>query len=295
MSNSSARRIDGSPPVDSPPGIDYTLPMPTIHPTASLEGDVHLADDVSVGPHCVLTGPITLGAGCRLVGNVYLQGPLTLGRENVIYPFACLGFAPQHAHFDPATPGHGLAIGDGNTFREQVTVHRAYTDDGPTRIGDRNTFMVGSHVGHDTQVGNDCTLVNAAMLGGHVTVADHVLVGGGAGVHQFCRIGRGAMLAGVAGITQDLPPYFLVTSMNLVSNVNIVGLRRSGVARDVIDDVRWVFRVVYRRGLTTKNALAVLREREDRPIVAEYLQFIETSDRGIVPAHGRLRRGTVTA
>ena len=119
--------------------------MPSIHPTAVLEGDVSLADDVAVGPNCVLIGPITIGAGSRLVGNVWLHGPLRMGEGNVVYPFACLGFAPQHAKFDPATAGPGVLIGDGNTIREHVTIHRAFTDEAPTTLGDRNFLMASSH------------------------------------------------------------------------------------------------------------------------------------------------------
>lgn len=268
--------------------------MPTIHPTAILEGDIDLADDVVIGPNCVLTGttgPVKVGAGTTLIGNVYLHGPLTMGSGNVVYPFACLGFAPQHVKYDPQKPGMGLTIGDGNTFREGVTIHRAFVEDRPTTIGSRNYFMAGSHVGHDCRVGNDCTFVNNALLGGHVEVGDKVTIGGNAAIHQHVRVGRGVMVSGLAGPTLDVPPYFMVTEVNRVGGLNLVGLRRGGFSHDEIDDVRWVYRVLYRSGRTIKNALADLQERRDRPIVAEYIAFIEASRRGICTARGRRRSG----
>ena len=266
--------------------------MPEIHSTTIIEGEVQLAEDVVIGPHCVLTGPITIGAGTRLIGNVYLQGPLTMGDGNTIYPFTCLGFAPQHAKYDPNEPGQGLVIGDGNTFREHVTIHRAFTREGPTRLGDRNYFMATTHAGHDCVIGDDCTFVNGSALAGHCIAGDRVIIGGGTVVHQFCRLGRGAMLSGAMGLNMDIPPWFMLTGDNICGSVNLVGLRRSGMSREQIDEVRWVYRTLYRAGLSIKQALEVIRERADSPIVGEYVRFIESSDRGICPARGKAIRGT---
>jgi UDP-N-acetylglucosamine acyltransferase len=266
--------------------------MGEIHPTTTIEGEVRFADDVAIGPHCVVIGPVTIESGTRLIGNVYLQGPLTIGRGNVIYPFTCLGFAPQHAKFDPNQPGQGLVIGDDNTFREHVTIHRAFTTEGPTRIGDRNYFMATSHAGHDCMIGDDCTFVNGSMLGGHVIVQDHVIVGGGSTVHQFVRLGHGAMLSGGMGTGLDLPPWFMLTGNNICGSVNLVGLRRSGMSSRQIDEVRWVYRTLYRQGMSLKQALEVIKERADSPLIAEYVRFIESSERGICTARPKAARGT---
>ncbi|UCD76816.1 MAG: acyl-ACP--UDP-N-acetylglucosamine O-acyltransferase [Phycisphaerales bacterium] len=265
--------------------------MSEIHPTAILDCRCDLAADVTIGPHCVLSGAIIVGSGTRLVGNVYLQGPLTMGKANTIYPFACLGFAPQHAKFDPQEPGHGLVIGDRNTFREHVTIHRAFTDDGPTRIGDDNCFMVNSHVGHDCLVGDHCTFVNNSALGGHCVIDDHVIIGGGSVVHQFCRIGHGVMMAGAAGTTMDVPPWFMITGINVCGGVNLVGLRRSGMSREQIEEVRWVYRTLFREGHTVKHALELLKERSDSDLIQQYIQFIESSERGICRGQGQGARG----
>ncbi|TVQ50310.1 MAG: acyl-ACP--UDP-N-acetylglucosamine O-acyltransferase [Phycisphaerales bacterium] len=267
--------------------------MPEVHPTAIIRGEVNLADDVTVGPGCVLdgeTGPISIGSKTVLMGNVWLSGPLKMGESNRAYPFVCLGFAPQDLKWDPAEPGAGLVIGDGNTFREHVTIHRATSKEKPSRIGNENYWMANSHAGHDATVGHHCILANGTLLAGHAEIADRVIFGGNSTVHQFVRIGRGAMLSGLAGTSQDVPPFFMLTSINVVGSLNLVGLKRSGVERDVIDDVRWVYSTLYRNGRTIKNATELLRERADRPMVKEYIDFIEASQRGICTARPKPSR-----
>jgi UDP-N-acetylglucosamine acyltransferase len=265
--------------------------MPDVHPTAMVDATVRLADDVSVGPQCILEGDVRIGPGTRLIGRAWLRGPMTLGAGNVVYPNVCLGFAPQSLSFDPQTPGEGLEIGDGNVLREGVTIHRAMTGAGPTRIGNRNFFMTNAHAGHDARLGDDIILASCTMVGGHAEVGDRVNLGGGAGIHQFCRVGRGVMFSGNAGVTLDVPPFFTVTATNVCGSINIIGLRRQGVPREQIDDVRWIYRMLYRRGMSVNRALEALRERSDRPMVREYIEFIETSRRGICPAHGKRTRG----
>jgi UDP-N-acetylglucosamine acyltransferase len=269
--------------------------MPTIHPTAIIEGEVNLADDVVIGPHCVLTGPITIGEGTRLVGNVYLQGPLVMGRRNVVFPFACLGFAPQDLKYDLEHRGAGLKIGDGNTIREHVTLHRATSREVPTTIGDKNYFMASSHAGHDCRIGSNCTFANGTLFGGHVHVDDRVVTGGTAAVHQFCRVGRGCMLSGASGLSRDLPPWFMLTGINIAGAVNIVGLRRSGASPQTISDVRWVYRTLYRKGLSMKAAAEALHERAESSMVVEYIDFIAGSRRGICMATPKAIRGGMSA
>jgi UDP-N-acetylglucosamine acyltransferase len=269
--------------------------MPRIHPTATVEDGVKLADDVIVGPQCVLEGDVTIGAGTRLHGHVYVTGPTTIGENNTIYPYACLGFAPQSVSYDPDHPGCGLEIGDRNTLRESVTIHRAMTDEGPTRVGNDNLLMVNAHAGHDSQIGDHCVFANGVLIAGHAEIGDRVNMGGNAGVHQFVRVGRGAMLSGLCGVALDVPPYFLVTDINRCRGVNLIGLRRSGVERSCIDDVRWVYRVLCRQGLTLKSALEALRERASSKTIAEYIEFIEGTNRGVCTARGRDRKSMADA
>jgi UDP-N-acetylglucosamine acyltransferase len=269
------------------------MPAAQIHPTAILEGDVRIGDDCVIGPFCVIRGSVSIGAGTRLLGNVYLQGPLTLGERNKVYPFCSLGFSPQDLKWDPEVPGAGLVIGSGNTFRESVTIHRATSHETPSRMGDNNYWMANSHSGHDCQVGNHCIVANNTALAGFVRMDDRVILGGNGSVHQFCRVGRGVMFSGGMGTSMDVPPYFLLTGNNIVGSINLVGLRRSGFKPTQIDTVRWVYRTLYRQGLSIKKAMAVLQERGDDPLVREYIEFIEQSKRGICKAVGKRTRGTV--
>jgi UDP-N-acetylglucosamine acyltransferase len=152
--------------------------------------------------------------------------------------------------------------------------------------------MVGSHAGHDCQIGSGSTFVNNALLGGHVIVGDHVIVGGGTAVHQFCRIGRGAMLSGATAMTKDVLPYCLLTALNICGSLNLVGMRRSGMPSEDIDAYKWAFRAIYRYGHSPRQCLEALRERQDEPPVAEYIEFIESSARGICSSRGSAARGT---
>lgn len=263
-----------------------------IHPSAILEGDVRLAPDVSIGPWCRLRGPIEIGAGTRLDASVQLDGPLRLGAGNRLYPFVCLGFAPQDLGFPEREPGAGLEIGDGNVFRESVTLHRATSREAPTRVGDRNYFMVNTHAGHDCRIGSRCVFANGTLLAGHVEVGDGVVTGGNVAVHQHCRVGRGALISGTMGLNKDLPPFFMLTGGNIAGSINLVGMRRSGMPSPEIDDVRWVFKTLYRKGLSPARAREELATRAERPRVAEYIAFIDSSQRGIVPGIGEARRGT---
>ena len=266
--------------------------MARIHATALLEGDVELAADVVVGPWCRLRGPISIGSGTHLVASVHLDGPLRLGARNRLFPFATLGQAPQDLGSDPDESGAGLVVGDDNVFRESSSVHRATSRDEPTRVGDANYFMVNAHAGHDCRIGSRCVFANGTLLAGHVEVGDGVVTGGNVAVHQHCRIGRGALISGTMGLNKDLPPFFMLTGGNIAGSINLVGMRRSGMRSAEIDDARWVFKVLYRKGLSPKRAQEELATRADRPIVAEYLAFLAASKRGLVPGVGESRRGT---
>jgi len=263
--------------------------MAKVHPSACIDGDVTLADDVIIGPGCVITGspgPVRIGAGTVLRAQVHIEGPCTIGERNTFYPCTSAGFPPQDIGFDPSLPGPGLVIGNGNIFREGFTAHRGKTQQ-PTRIGNDNYWMANSHIGHDAVVGNSCIIANGAMLGGHVEMADRVVVGGNATIHQFVRIGEGALLSGLTGNSKDLCPWFTLTAINVAGSINVIGLRRAGASPQRIDMVRWVYRTICRQGLTMPRALERLRERADDPTVAAYIAFITGSTRGVLTARGR--------
>jgi UDP-N-acetylglucosamine acyltransferase len=269
------------------------MAVPTIHPTATIEGDVELADDVLLGPRCTITGPVKIGAGTRAIGDVWIHGPTTIGEGNIIYPYTTIGFAPQARNYDVSESGPGVLIGNRNTLREHVTVNRAMTDTRPTTIGDDNYIMAQCHAGHDVVIGNNTTLANSVHLGGHAVIEDLATLGGASNVHQFVRIGHGAMLSGAVGTTRDVLPWFTVTATNVAASLNLVGMRRQGLTSDEIDSVRWVFKTINRRGLSLPAAIEEVRIRHnggEQPVLGRLLDFLESAERPICTAFNRAAR-----
>jgi UDP-N-acetylglucosamine acyltransferase len=270
------------------------FPMSRIHSTAIIVGDVTLAADVEVGPFCVIEGcpgPVTIGAGTRLLNRVTVQGPCIIGERNTLHPGVTLGMPPQDLGFDPAKPGAGLVVGHDNVFRSGVTIDRAKTDQ-PTRVGHGNYFMANSHAGHDCVIGDRNILANGTLLAGHVEMASHVILGGNSVVHQFCRVGRGAFVGGLTGFSLDLPPFFMVTGINIAGSINVIGMRRSGMQRSDVDTVRWIYRTLQRSRLPMPARLDELRTRAGDPVVDEFIAFVASSKRGIVPGEGTVMRGS---
>jgi len=260
--------------------------MPKIHPSSYIDEQVELADDVEIGPFCVIEGSVKIGPGCRLLHRVSLQGPLIIGEGNTFYPNVCIGFAGQDLKYDPAIPGAGTIIGDNNMFREGVSIHRA-TKDKPTTIGSRNYFMAYCHAGHDAQIGNECLLSNSFLLAGHTILEDRVIGGGSGALHQFCRIGRLSMIGGVVAVAQDVPPFCLVARTRRVSGLNVVGLRRAGL-RDHIKPLHEAYRLFFLAQHTRPHALELIREKlGDDPLCIEFADFIDKSVRGITNALSR--------
>ncbi|MCC6906913.1 MAG: acyl-ACP--UDP-N-acetylglucosamine O-acyltransferase [Phycisphaerales bacterium] len=251
--------------------------MKRIDPSAVIGPEVELADDVEIGAGCRLEGRITIGPGTSLMGYNFLRGPLSIGANNRFYPFACIGFEPQDYKFDPSRAGAGTVIGNDNILREHVTIHRATSETVPTRIGNNNMLMVGSHAGHDACVGNRCIFANNALVGGHAVIYDGVNLGGCGGVAQKVAVGRLAFVSGTVGITRNVPPFMISRSLRTVGGINIVGLRRSGMSRDEIDQVKWIFRTLFLSRNTRPTMVETLRERAtESPVVAETLAFLQT-------------------
>jgi len=254
---------------------------PLIHPTAVVAAGVRLAPDVRVGPFAVIEKDVTLGAGCVVGPHVHLLGILTAGSNNRFHTGCVLGDAPQHTAY--AGEPTRLEIGSDNTFREHVTIHRAMPATGATVIGSHNLFMAGSHVAHDCRIGDSCIFANAAVIGGHVTVMSGAFLSGNSCVHQFCRVGRLAMLSGTSSVSQDLPPFWIVQAVNTARGVNVIGMRRAGIPAAEIQAVRRAYRIITRNGLTISDALRLIEAADGEiPAVAELVAFIRDSKRGIV-------------
>ena len=259
-----------------------------IHPTAVISPDVQLADDVVVGAFAVLEGKITLGPGCVIRPGAFLFGQITMGPGNVVYSGAVLGEQPQHLKYkgEPTS----LEIGEGNIFRENVTVHRGTIHSMKTVIGSHNYLMAGSHVAHDCVIGNRCILTNGCLVAGHCTLADNVILSGNSALQQFVRVGRLAFLSGVSASTKDLPPFVINQGIDCVSGINVIGMRRAGMTAEQIGAVRQAFRILYRDGLVLRAAMTRLEtELGGVEVVQEILQFLRGCTRGISIMRGRFR------
>jgi len=236
--------------------------MIDIHPSAIVDPKAELGDDVVIGPYCVVGPNVKIGANTRLMSHVVVDGYTTMGERNLVYPFATLGLLAQHKRSN--APDAVLIIGDDNTFREHVTAHvGSDVDHKITTIGNRNLFLVASHIAHDCVLGDDIVMSNNATLAGHVRVGNKAVIGGLAAVLQFTRIGEGAMIGGMAGITRDVIPYGLVMGggRSNLSGLNLIGLQRAGVPKEDI--------------MTLQKAYKTLFNHEDTRLFAERLSELE--------------------
>ncbi len=258
----------------TPEAVGFMMPAMPIHSTAIVSPDARIAPDVLIEPYVMIDGPATVGPGCILRSGARLVGKVTLGTRNTVHSTAVLGDWPQDRKYS-GEPSE-VIVGDDNIFREGVTVHRGTGLNTKTVIGNRCYLMVNSHVGHNCVVSDDVTLVNGALLGGHVHVGERAIIGANSAIHQFCRIGRLAMISNAANMNVDMPPFFTAMATNTVTQLNAVGLRRSGMSRDSINAIRKMFQHVFRdaRNHMLATALAGLPEDVAQvPEVQELLDF----------------------
>lgn len=256
----------------------------SVHPSAVIHPGARIDDSVEVGPFCTVGEGVAIGAGTRLVANVYVEGPATIGSENVFYPFSTVGIAPQDLKY------HGeqaeTIIGDRNLVREFVSIHRGTEGGGSlTSIGSDNLIQAYGHVAHDCRLGNHTILAHGATLGGHVVVEDYAVVGAQSGVHQYCRIGAHCYIGGYSVITQDVMPFSVVVSERgaRAYSVNKVGLERRGFDAEAIQRLHRSVRIFTKAGLNTEQALDRIEKEVDMDEhVARLVEFIRTSKRGVV-------------
>ena len=254
----------------------------TIHPTAVVDPEARIGPDVVVGPYCVIGPDVAIGAGCWLQNHVTICGPVKIGSGNRFHSYSSIGQKTQDLKYT-GEPTY-LEIGDDNNFREFVTVNRATAAGSVTRVGNRGNFLAYSHIAHDCIVEDDVLFSNNGTLAGHVLVQQYAIVGGLTAIHQFCRIGKFAFLGGCSKIVQDVPP-FMIADGNpaVIRGINFVGLERHNVSHDVVRALKESYRILYRSDLNTKQAVAELdRTFPDVPEVRVIVEFIETSERGII-------------
>lgn len=250
---------------------------------AIVSPQAELAADVAVGPFSIIGPEVRIGPGTVVGPHVVINGPTTIGAGNRIYQFASLGDAPQDKKY--AGEPTRLEIGDRNIFRESCTLNRGTIHDkGVTRVGDDNLFMAYSHVAHDCVVGCNTVFANCVSLAGHVEIGDWVILGGLSAVHQHCRVGAHAFLAGGSIVTRDVPPYVMVAGNHAVPHaINSEGLKRRGFTEEQVRGIREAYRLVYRCDLKLSEALARLEpSAAERPELRWFVDFIRSSTRSIV-------------
>lgn len=248
-----------------------------IHPKAEV------AADVEVGAFSVIGADVVIGEGSWIGPHVVINGPTRIGRQNKIFQFASIGEMPQDKKYggEPTL----LEIGDRNVIREFCTLNRGTVQGGgATRIGSDNWIMAYVHIAHDCQIGNHTIFANNASLAGHVTIEDHVILGGYSLVHQFCNLGAHCFTAFSSGIAKDVPPYVMVSGYSASPHgLNAEGLRRRGFSTDTIAHLRRAYKTIYRSNLTLKEAIAQLKEQAPVcPEIGHMVDFLEKSTRGIV-------------
>jgi UDP-N-acetylglucosamine acyltransferase len=243
-----------------------------IHPTAIVDPGAEIADDVEIGAYAIVEAGVTIGSATRLWPHTFVGQGTTLGKRVQVHPFATVGHHPQDFGWDGA-PSYTV-VGDDTQIREHVSIHRGTKPETTTRIGQRCMLMATAHVAHNCTVGDDVVLANAALLAGYVSVGDRSFLGGGVGVHQFCRIGRLVMCRGHVEVFADVPPFTLVAPAGVVG-LNVVGLRRAKLTADERHDLRRLYKRVYRSGMAMPEALTEARAAATTDRGREFLAFFD--------------------
>jgi len=261
--------------------------MSKIHSTAIVDPKAELDSSVEVGPYSIIGPHVRIDAGTTVGPHVVIEGHTTIGKDNKFFQFCSIGGAPQDKKW--AGEPTRLEVGDRNTVREFVTFNLGTVqDEGVTRVGSDNWISAYVHVAHDCQIGSNTIFSNNAQLAGHVEVGDWAILSGFVGVHQFCKIGAHAFIGMYTSLTQDVPPYVLVSGNPAgARGVNLEGLKRRGYSREQLDGIRGAYKLLYRSNLTLEEAKTALQAEEERlPVAAGDIRllrdFLGTATRGIV-------------
>ena len=262
----------------------FSEEMPKISPHAVIDRKAEIAENVEVGPFCVIGPDVKIDSGCRLLNNVTILGRTTIGKDNVFFPNSVIGAAPQDKKFKGETTE--LIIGNANVFREAVTIHVGTENGGGvTRVGDNGLFMVNAHIGHDVRIGNGALISNNVMIAGHVVCENNVAIMGGVGIHHFVTVGEGAYIAGYARIHCDVPPFAKVDGADLIRGLNKKGLERAGYSSTDIEALDEAFRRLFLRRKPMALAMAEFDLQNGiNPYVKQVIEFLQ---RRSIGKHGR--------
>lgn len=252
-----------------------------IHPTAVLSPGAVIGVGVEIGPYCVVGPHVKIGNGTRLLSHVVLEGHTTLGRDCEIFHGACLGAKPQDKKYREGDTF--LEIGDENVIREYVTMHPGSSPGKKTIVGDRNFFMVASHVGHDCRVGNEVTIANQSALSGHVVIEDQVVIGGISGVHQFCRVGKLAMVGAMSKVVMDVLPFSVCDGHPAkFCGVNSVGLKRAGYGSKQTLEIKKALKVLVATGTKLSEAMTQIQHTmKGNKDIESLVRFCGVATRGV--------------
>lgn len=257
-----------------------------IHPTAIIGKDVVLGSDNDIGAYVIIEDGVQIGSHNKFWPRSYVCKGTTLGDQNEIHMGAVVGHAPQDLAYKNELTF--TKIGNQNQIREYVTIHRGTKEGSETVIGNSNFIMAYAHIGHNCIIGNNVIMVNGATLGGYCVIEDQAFLSGATVFHQFTRIGRLAMVSGLSAINRDVPPFTTCGGRGAIAHaINLVGMRRAGISAAVRDEIKEAFRLLFRSGLNTTNALAQIEQNYSSPEIKQLVSFIQNSKRGIIGGRER--------
>jgi UDP-N-acetylglucosamine acyltransferase len=259
--------------------------MNTIHPSVIIGKSVVLGDGNVIGPGCVIEDGAALGSHNTLWMNAYVGPGTTIGNGNQIHMGAVIGHTPQDLAYIGAPTF--TTIGDRNTIREYVTIHRGTKDGSSTVIGNECFFMANAHIAHNCRVGDNVIMVNLASLTGHCVIEDGVFISGMVGLHQFTRVGRLAIISALSAVNKDVPPFTMCGGRPaVIQGLNVVGLRRAGLSPSIRSDIKHAYKLLYRSGLNVSNAIQAIEKECTSEQARQMLNFVTSSTRGICAGIG---------
>lgn len=254
--------------------------MTKISELAIVGKNAKVSEDAEIGPFAIVEDNVEIGPKVKIWPHAYISSGTSIGESTEIHMGAVLGHFPQDLAFDYSAKTY-LKIGKRNIIREYATIHRGTKDGSSTVIGDDCYLMALSHIGHNCEIGSNVIIANCALLSGHVTVEDKAFISGNVVIHQFCRIGTMSMIGGFTGINKDVPPYMLVRGPSVVRSINLVGLRRAKFSKELIDNLKEAFRLLYNADLNTAQAIEGIKKLKPSNELSHLINFIEHTKRGI--------------
>lgn len=252
-----------------------------VHPTAIISPEAVIDPTAEIGAYAIIEGAVKIGAHCQIAPHAQIIGDTSIGDHTKIGRGAVIGEEPQDISFDKQTRS-GVKIGNNNTLREHVTIHRGSKEGSYTEVGDGNFLMVGAHLGHDVKMGNKNILANAVLIAGHIHIGNHTFIGGSAVFHQFLRIGDYCVIQGNGSFSKDIPHFCAAQRINRVTGLNVIGLKRQGFTTEDRIEMKSLFDLIFRSGRNLSQAIAAARLKTWSPQAERFLQFLEApSKKGV--------------